>query len=206
MKELSLKQNLLWNTIGSLIYQGCQWLTTILVVVLSPSYENSGILAFAMATGNIYSALATYNVRTFQISDVKNQFSSENYVGFRLATIGLASLVCFTYSFVVSPDISTSIAIVAFLFFKADESFANVLYGIDQKALRMDYIGVSQTIRGFASLLAFAGTLLLMQNLAVACFAMFVCALAVTLAYDIPRANRLGSVRPQLAKKPLLNC
>lgn len=203
MKELSLKQNLVWNTVGCLMYQGCQWLTTILVVILSTSYENSGILAFAMATGNIFTGLATYNVRTFQISDVRGQFSSENYIAFRIITVVLASVLCSAYSFAVAPSVGTGIAMIAFLLFKADESFSNVLYGIDQKALRMDFIGISQGMRGILSLAAFALSLLATDNLVVAFVAMFVSCAAVTILYDIPHSRKLDTVGVSITKK---NC
>lgn len=204
VESLSLKQNLLWNTIGCLTYQACQWLTTILVVVLSSSYENSGILAFAMATGNIYVGLATYNVRTFQVSDVNNQFSSENYVAFRIVTVILASILCVAYSFVVAPSLSTSVAMAAFLLFKADESFSNVLYGIDQKAERMDYIGASQGMRGILSVLTFSGVLVAGGSLTIAFIGMFAACAAVTLLYDLPHSRRLDSVHIRISKRECL--
>ena len=201
MKELTLKQNLLWNTVGCLIYQGCQWLTTILVVLLSTSYENSGILAFAMATGNVYTGLATYNVRTFQVSDINNQFSSKNYIGFRIATILIATVACLAYSFAVAPSLSTGVAIAAYLLFKADESFVNVLYGIDQKAQRMDYIGISQGIRGILSIASFCLALIFADDLTVAFVAMFVCCAAVTLLFDIPKSKKIDAVGFDLPRR-----
>lgn len=201
MKELTLKQNLLWNTAGCLIYQGCQWLTTILVVLLSSSYENSGILAFAMATGNVYTGLATYNVRTFQVSDINNQFSSKNYIGFRIATILIATVACLAYSFAVAPSLSTGVAIAAYLLFKADESFVNVFYGIDQKAQRMDYIGISQGIRGILSIASFCLALILADDLTVAFVAMFVCCAAVTLLFDIPKSKKIDAIGFDLPRR-----
>lgn len=200
MKELSLKQNILWNTVGCLIYQGCQWLTTILVVVFSSSYENSGILAFAMATGNVFFAFATYSMRTFQISDIENRYSSDNYVAFRAVTTMIALAVCAGYTFVISSNLSAALAMTAYLLFKADESFANVLYGIDQKAARMDYIGISQGVRGILSVAAFSGVLILGGNLTEAILAMLACCIAVTLAYDLPHSRRLDSVRIKLSR------
>lgn len=201
VKGLSLKQNLLWNTAGCLTYQACQWLTTILVVVLSSSYENSGILAFAMATGNVFVGLATYNVRTFQVADVDNRFSSENYVAFRIVTIIGASVLCIGYSLIVAPSLSTGIAMTAYLLFKADESFCNVLYGIDQKAERMDYIGISQGVRGIFSIAAFSGALVAGGSLTIAFIAMFASCAAVTLAYDLPHSRRLTSVRARITRQ-----
>lgn len=205
MKKLSVKQNLLWNTAGCLTYQACQWLTTILVVLLSSSYENSGILAFAMATGNVYTGLATYNMRTFQISDINGRYSSQNYVSFRIVTVLLASVVCVAYSFIVAPSISTGIAICAFLLFKADESFSNVLYGIDQKAERMDYIGISQGVRGILTVAAFSGTLVIADDLTAAFVTMFVVCAAVTALYDVPHSRKLDAVGIALTKGQCLS-
>lgn len=200
MKELSLKQNLLWNTIGCLVYQGCQWLTTIFVVVLSSSYENSGVLAFAMTTGNIFYAFATYSMRTFQVSDIENRYSSENYSAFRIITTCVALAACTAYSLAMATDLTAAFSMVAYLLFKADESFANVLYGIDQKASRMDYIGISQGLRGILSILAFSGALAVGGSLTAAILAMFICCVAVTLTYDLPHSRQLDSVRPSISR------
>lgn len=202
-KKLSIKQNLVWNTCGCLIYQACQWLTTIFVVTLSPSYENSGILAFAMATGNVFTALATYNMRTYQVSDVDNEYSPQNYVGFRIATVCGALVVFAIYSVAVSPSASVLVCMLIYLAFKSDESFVNVLYGIDQKASRMDYIGISQGIRGVVSLGAFSAGLALSGSLAVALVAMFFSCLAVTLLFDVPFSGRLERVAPRLGRSVL---
>lgn len=55
---LSTKRNTLWNAAGCIFYLGCQWLTTVLVVVLSTDYNNSGALAFAMSVGNMFASVS----------------------------------------------------------------------------------------------------------------------------------------------------
>lgn len=198
VKQLTIKQNVAWNTIGCLLYQGCQWLTTVVVVLLSQSYENSGALAFAMATGNIFFAIATFSVRTFQVSDISNRFSSGNYVAFRFVTIGIACVICVLYTVWVSTDLWVALATAVYLLFKADESFSNVLYAIDQKASRMDFIGISQGIRGIASIAAFSLGLYFANSLLVAILGMFVCCALVTITYDIPHSRKLSGLFPRI--------
>lgn len=197
-EPLSIKQNVIWNGIGSLFYQGSLWLVTVLVVILSSSYENSGILAYAMTVGNIFGTLATYNMRTFQVSDVANRFSAHNYVAFRFITITSALAVCIVYAVVVTWSLNLVVTIVLFLLFKSDESFSIVLYAVDQKAYRMDYIGVSQIIRGTFVLLAFSAGLVFADSLNVSIVSMFVLCLGVTLIYDIPHASRLDAIKPRI--------
>ena len=71
---MKLKCNVLWNTIGTLYYLGMQWLTTVLVVRISGSYEDAGIYSLAVSITNIFYIIAMYNVRNFQVSDYKNEF------------------------------------------------------------------------------------------------------------------------------------
>lgn len=190
---LSLRRNVLWNTVGCVFYQGCLWLMTILVVRLSDGYQNSGALAFAMSVGNVYTALGTYNMRTYQISDINNENTAANYVALRLVTTMGALVVCGTYAFLVSPSKLTLGVIWSFLLFKLDESFTNVLYGVDQKSMRMDFIGVSQIVRGIVVVGVFSAGMIVTQNVVISLLGVFFGCLSVTLAYDIPHARRLAS-------------
>ena len=56
VKKLSIKANMLWNSIGSMTYLGCQWLVTIFVVRLSSGYDAAGLLSLAMAVVGIFPA------------------------------------------------------------------------------------------------------------------------------------------------------
>lgn len=198
-KQLSVKQNMLWNSIGCLIYQACQWAMTVAVVVFSSGYDNSGVLAFAMAVGNIYYPLATYNMRTIQVSDVHDEYSSEEYVGFRIVTVILGFIPMLVYLIATASSTALVISTVFWLLFKADESFCCVFYAIDQKAMRMDYIGISQAVRGICSVIAFSAALALCDNINIAIIAVaFVC-VSVTLLYDYRKANALASACPRIA-------
>lgn len=202
---LSARENTLWNAFGCLFYLGCQWLTAVLVVLLSSGYENSGILAYAMSIGNMFASISLYKIRTYQVSDINNRFSSGNYVALRLFTIFASLLLSSTYLAIVTNSTRMIVATLVYLLFKADETFSDVLYGIEQKNGRMDYIGRSQIIRGFASLIGFSGTLIVTDSLNLAIIGMFLLCAAVTLAYDLPHARLFGSITPQISKSQLID-
>ena len=149
----ALMRNMLYSTIGSLVYQGCLWLMTVLVVVLSDNYENAGVLALAMASGNMFLAIGTYNMRTYQVSDVKGRFSQAEYVALRILTICIAWVIMIPYTLITTDGLSAAVAIIIFLLFKSDECFVDVLYGIDQRGHHFDIIGKSQVIRGLLAII-----------------------------------------------------
>ncbi len=204
-RRLSLRANTLWNSVGSVFYQGCQWLLTVLVVKVSAGYADAGTLAYAMTIGNIFSPIAVYGMRVFQVSDVKNRYSQSAYFGFKYLTMALAAIVSAVYACAITSNLPLLVTVLLYLFFKADESLSISAYAVDQKAYRMDYIGVSQLLRGVASLLGFAGTLYLTHDINAAVIAMTLMCFAITLLYDLPHASRFGSVLPSISKTVLSN-
>ena len=201
---LSTVQNTLWNAAGCVFYLGCQWLTTVLVVRISQDYSASGNLAFAMAVGIIFASIALYKIRTFQVSDLHGEYSESEYISFRLVTILLGFCVCAIYLPITSQcSLSLIFPSAAYLLFKADESFSDVIYGIYQQNGRMDFIGISQFARGVLSLGCFSVGLYLIKNLTCAILLMTLGCFVVTCFYDLRHACLFADIKPRLSATPL---
>ncbi len=189
---------MIFNTIGGLWYQGCLWLMTVLVVRLSSNYEYSGMLALGMTVGNMMSALGTFNVRIYQVTDSSNRFSQNEYVAFRVLSLAVATALLLVYSIFISSSSECYLAILAFLVFKIDESFVDVLYGIDQRHERMDYIGISQMIRGVLVVGLFTAALVLFKSLPIALLVMTVPCIATTFLFDWRITSKLEPIKPRI--------
>ena len=195
-KELSLQKNMAWNSIGSLIYLGCSWLTTVLVVTLSTDYADSGALAVAMAAGNLVASISLFKVRPVQVSVSDDSFSTGDFVGLRIATSLFALLFVFIYSSVtVTPGNYGVVALYAL--FKVVESFVDVFHGVFQKHNRLDYAGKSQIIRGVLLLASFVIGLSLFRSLATSILLMALSSLMAILLYDRVIALSYGSISPR---------
>lgn len=197
-KPISIRKNLIWNSIGCLFYQGCMWLITVLVVLVS-GYEDSGVLAYAIALGNMFFSLALYNMRVYQVSDVAGENSQQNYVAFRLITIVGAFVMMAIYLFATTKSSALLIASFCMLLFKADEAMSSVYYGVEQLGGRMDYIGRSQILRGLIILIGFTSVLYVTHNLDLAIIVMAVFCIAVTFLYDRKRALLMFNVVPKIS-------
>lgn len=196
---LSLGKNMLWNSVGSLTYSGCQWLVTVLVVRLTPGTEAAGVLALAMAVSNIFSPIALYKIRAYQVSDVHEETSSGQYVGFRFVTIALAASVTLVYATLTCAPGALP-CVVLYLVFRAGESFIDVLHGIDQQHMRMDVCGRSLGVRGILFVCAFSATLASTGSLELAVLSMSLVTYPV-IVYDLHAAGRLSSVRPVFSRE-----
>lgn len=198
MAQLSLRKNMLWNSLGSLTYSGCQWLLTVLVVRLASDYAAAGVLALAMAVSNVFVPVALYRIRSYQVSDVHEETSSGEYVALRLVTIAIALALTTVYA-LASCAPSAVPTVLLYLLYRAGEVFIDVLHGIDQQHLRMDYCGASLAARGVLSVASFSLVLPLTGSLALAVLAMVAATWPVA-ALDARWASRLSSVRPVFSR------
>ena len=96
------------------------------------------------------------------------------------------------YTLFIGASAEVIVAILLYLLFKMDESFCDVLYGIDQSRGRMDFIGISQFVRGVLVIVLFGMGLKVFDSLWVAIAGMMAAGLATTLLYDLPHARLLG--------------
>ncbi|MEG1182056.1 MAG: hypothetical protein RSD39_08490, partial [Oscillospiraceae bacterium] len=137
----TLRRNLVFNTAGSLIYFGCQWLITGLFVKQfsagGAGLENTGLLATAMAVTNIFLTLASYGMRTFQVSDIVEKYSNGTYITSRCVTVFAAIVLCALYTVMSGYSGTQALCIYIFLMYKLLESITDIFHGCCQKHDRM---------------------------------------------------------------------
>lgn len=192
---LSLKSNMIWNSIGSLTYFGCQWLITILVVRVSNSFEAAGTLSLAMSIANIFTPFALFRMRAYQVSDLSGEVTTAEYMGFRLFTSSLALVVCMAYSILTCAPAAIP-CIFIYLLFKTVEQVIDVLAGLEQQKSRLDLAGKSLIIRGALTLFSFSAALWLSSSIELAVASMLLSSILVLLGYDLRNASQFDSLFP----------
>jgi len=186
-----LAKNTIWNSAGVLTYFACQWIITVIVVWLSEDFTNAGYLALAMNITNFFYTVAAYNIRVFQVSDIKEEYNDSEYVITRILTCVVSVLLCAALVLIIDFTATQRIIIICYMIFRANDAFIDVFHGIDQKNWRMDIIGVSLISRGVLMLTAFI-ILLWQFDLLPAIIGMAVITILVGLLYDIPKTKKLA--------------
>lgn len=197
---LSIKQNMFWNSFGSLAYLGCQWLITVLVVRLSGGYDAAGTLSLAMSIYNMFSSLAIYRMYTYQVSDVHHENTVGEYFAFRILTCGIALVCIVAYSLATCP-LDAMAPIIAYAVYKVASLLIDVLHGLDQQHRRMDYIGKSLTMQGAVSLAVFCAMQPLAGNLTLTLCCMAVGIAIIGVLFDFPRSTRFEPLRISISRK-----
>lgn len=203
MKDQRLsKKSMGYYTIGMVFYLFCQWLTTIIVVRIN-GYGDAGNLSLAMSLSNSFSSIALYGTKSFQVSDIQNEYASGEYISTRIITCTGSILACVVFLGIQHYTPEVVGCIVAFMLFRVVEAVVDVFQGIEQKAWKMDLIGKSFLLRGSVSIVSFTLILLVLHNLILAILAMVISSFVVICLFDIRQSRRLDSVRPVFSAKPI---
>jgi len=187
----------LWNSGGMGFYLLCKWVLTVVVVRLSTGFEDAGYLALAMSVTGMFFCLAAYNIRNFQVSDVKGEFSDSTYVTTRLVTVAIAQLLCVGFSFIWLGFDRRSIVISLYMLLVSGEALSDVMQGIAQKRWRMDIVGSSFIIRGIVLLSVFTGVYVLF-GLVPAVMASALGTLVSVLVFDTRLTRKLSHFKAEL--------
>lgn len=196
-KRLSFRANALYNTAGTLFYSFSLWVIVVVVARFFASYDTAGIFQLAISVTNIFFAVSTYNMRTFQVSDTKAVYSAGEYLGMRFVTGGLSLVLCVLYAIFSGYSLRVIACISVYMIFKLNETMADVYHAVDQKADRMDYVGISHLLRGIVTLVSFVLSLWVSHDLLIALAVMAAAVNLTMLLYDVPRSARLDDIRPR---------
>lgn len=195
-----MRENMLWNSAGSITYLACQWLVTVLIVRLSDGYNAAGLLSLASSVTGTFGTFANYKMGVYQISDIKHENTTSEYLGFRLITLGGSFIACIIYSLITCP-LSSILTITLYFIFKAVGLVIDIMHGLDQVNRRMDFIGKSFILQGVSTLAAFTVVFGLTQSLDLAIMAMTAAAFGVLFLFDLPHSRTFESYGVHITAK-----
>lgn len=200
-KEATIKKNMIYNTIGSFFYLGCQWLTTILIVHLG-NYTLAGELTLAISLTNIFISIANFGIRNYQVSDIEDKYAAGEYVMLRYVTCIISTLLCICFILINKHySLEQMLVILLYMGFRVSESISDVMQGIQQKKNRMDYIAVSYIGRGVLGIVGFTIGLVITKSLIIAIVLMAISCYAVIYVYDYRKCKQIDTLHITYSKK-----
>lgn len=197
--------NILWNTIGNIFYLGCQWLLSVVVVRISGSYVDAGVLTLAISITNIFATLAAFSVRNYQVSDLSEKYSQSDYIAHRIITCATAVVLCTLFTLISGYRLGVALSIIAYMLMRTVEAFADVVHGILQKKWRLDIVGRSCIYRGVILIASFALVYKVLGQLSIALLIMSILTAAIFLLYDFWTVRKLTDISFRFNKRNFLN-
>ena len=183
-------KQILLNAGGNIIYLACTWLMSVIVVRLA-DFDTAGIFSLALTITVVFYSISNYGIRSFQISDVREEYTDQEYMLVRILTCTVGYLLCGGYCIFKGYSSSQFSIVMLYMLFKTIEAFSDLSYGYFQKYNKFDYIFLSLTMKGIISIILFSITLFVTKNLIIALLAIIVGTLILYLAYDMYYTKRM---------------
>lgn len=153
------KKQFIWNMLGSGIYS----LATVIFVMLAKRLvgEEAGAKFYmAFTTGQMLLTIGYFEIRPFQVTDVKQQYKAKEYFGFRAissaAMLACAVVVGIVYVVNGKADAAGFMLIITMCILKMFDGIADVFEGEFQRNDRIDISGMSMAFRTIAIMAVFS--------------------------------------------------
>lgn len=177
------QSEVIWNMIGSLTNALSSVLLLLIVTRTNGSFD-AGIFSIGFATAQLMETIGLYEVRSFQVTDVKNHYTFSDYLTFRIFSCFLMIVVSIIYAFVKNEELYKMIVLLLLCLYKMIDALSDVFQGLFQKNHRLDLSGKVLAYRVILSTILFAFILFLNHDLIFACVAMVVVSMISLLLFD----------------------
>jgi O-antigen/teichoic acid export membrane protein len=194
LKPLSMRENTLWNTVGTVIYCATNWGMSIALAKLG-NPAAVGEYALGVAVAQPVFMFAQLNLRSVLVTDVRREYSYRQYLRVRIIWALLAMLVVTALAITGHNRHETLLVIMLTGIGMAFDSISDIVYGLIQQRERMDRIGISMAIKGIFSLAALTAIYAITHRVAPAVGGSALVSLLVVVFYDLPNSRRFDALQ-----------
>lgn len=195
------KKDYIWNSIGSFLQSAISPILLIIITRLN-GVGDSGLFSFAMSLSVVFWAISLWGGRTYQVSDVKKEFSSGDYIVVRFISSLIVAVFSISFCVLSGYDLIKTELIMVLVSFKILESIADSMYGVLQIHNRLYIVGISLTMKSVFGFMLFTLIDILTKNIIYGALSIFIVNIAVVIFYDIPWMKHVESVG--LTKKNIM--
>jgi len=174
----------IWNIAGSMTNAFMSMLILAIVTRILDNQETD-IFSIAWSISQLMATIGTFQIRTYQATDVTEKYKFNQYFIFRCVTVFAMIFTSVLYIVGKKYSFYKSAIVLIICLFRAVDSLADVYEGFFQQKERLDLAGKALTYRIIAAMLCFSGTLIIFQDLLISSLSLLVAYCVCFFLFDI---------------------
>lgn len=190
----SEKSDFIWNMLGSGIYSAASMILTFLTIRIMGE-KVGGIFSIALTISQMLIYIAYFEMRTYQVTDAKNEFTFKEYYNTKIITCLLMAAVSIGYTILKGYASYKALVILLMCLYRLIDGFADVFESQFHKDGRLDIAGKSLAYRTLFSISVYFAILLFTHNLVIALTGAIIAAIAGLLFCDIFVYKNFGEIK-----------
>lgn len=202
-RQVSLKENTLWYTMGTMCSSATSFLLMIYVTRIL-GVDEAGVFSISYSVGQLMLSIGWFGTRQFQVSDINEEFNFSDYLSLKIITSIVMMIGCLIYS--VFLHFNTYKLLITFLYclFMICDVFADLFSARFQQVDKLFLSGISYIIRILGYNLVILVSLLCFKNLIVSIvLAMIYSALELTF-FDLQLIKRISTICIQFRMEKII--
>ena len=203
-KKVSLKENTLWYTMGTLCSSATSFLLMIYVTRIL-GVDEAGVFSISYSVGQLMLSIGWFGTRQFQVSDVNEEFKFSDYLSLKLLTSIVMIVGCIIYSFFL--HFNTYKLIVTFLYclFLICDVFADLFSARFQQVDKLFLSGISYVIRILGYNFVILISLLCFKNLIFSIILAMLYSMLELILFDVQLIKKISSVNVQFRIEKIIS-
>lgn len=199
----SEKSNFIWNMLGSGIYSAASMILTFLTIRIMGEYDG-GIFSIALTISQMLICFAYFEMRTYQVTDAKNEFSFTQYYSTKIITCLIMLIASIGYVVLKAYNPYKVLVILLMCVYRMIDGFADVFESQFHKDGRLDIAGKSLAYRTLFSVTIYFVTLILSRDLVIALIVAIIAAILGLIVCDMAVYREFGSMKVVFEKEKSL--
>jgi len=162
-----LRRTYFWTALSGGCFCGSSFVLLVLIVRLLGEHGPywGGVFSIALAISQQLITIGLFQMRTYQVSDVDEAFSFNDYFTSRILTVALMVVACFGWILAAGVGHDKAVAVLLLLVLKAGESFSDVFEGRYQQYGRLDVASKGQFYKTLLPMVLFGAALWITRNM-----------------------------------------
>ncbi|MGT2847155.1 lipopolysaccharide biosynthesis protein [Streptococcus massiliensis] len=189
------KEIYFWNLLGNLAAAGVS-VIYLLIVTRLQSAEVADTYSLATSIGNLWVIIGLFQVRNYQGTDIKKNYSFNSYFLSRLITVFLMLITLLPYLYVINYDFSTFALFIVFLIvaYRMSDCFSDVFQGLYQQEGRLDLAGKYMFYRYVGSSLVLTLFLVVTKSIIIALLSLVIFNLLMVYFFDYRQSRNFDKI------------
>lgn len=158
------RKSVIWNMLSSLEYS-LQSALLLLVVTRVLGLRIAGVFTIAYTVTQMMSTIGSYAMRSFQVSDVLEEYKFTTYYSSRLVSTFAMIIITIIYSIISGYNGTKFLLVIILCAYRSMESIEDVIHGEIQRRNRLDVAAKIVAIRIFFATIVFVMVLIATRNI-----------------------------------------
>ena len=146
----------------------------------------AGVYSVGMMVAQQMLTVGKYAVRNYQVSDVHEKYSFEDYFTFRIITCVIAMIITFGWVIFGGYRGGVAIVIISLTVYKMAECFSDVFEGLYQQKFRFDVSGKSQFVKDLIMIIVYLAMLVITRDVVISSVILAILSMALIVIVDFP--------------------